>query len=914
MQDTLLEEKIRLIDIIQPDMIQSIQDSFFGITQLALGVSDESGAPITKYRYRHDFCCKYTRCAQEACLKCRECDEHSAKIAKENRKLYFETCHNGLIYFVAPIMANDTILGYFYGGQVLTEPLEEADIRAKAARYGIDEETYVQAAKKIPVMKREELVKQANYISDLANNLSGMAYSGYNMKLTSTEIEREAHMKSDFLANMSHEIRTPMNAVIGMAQMALREELPPAARDYVNQIKSASDSLLTIINDILDFSKIESGKMNINMAEYEPLSVVNDVANIIRTRIGNKNLELIVDFDPNIPYQIMGDSTRIKQIIMNIANNAVKFTREGRVELKVGFERTTEHEILLKVSVSDTGIGIKEEDLGKLFQSFSQVDSKRNRNIEGTGLGLAISKQLVTLMNGKISVESEYGKGSTFAFEVPQLLLKEEPSIKMKTDHEILVGIFTDNPYILESLKHVVTQLGAKSRTILLVDQLEELAGSGAEFLFVDQPMFGTPVQQFAEQHPDLTCVLMTGFQSQVEYGIPNLVVVTKPLYSLNVATILNREEFYRDFDPERNETFDFIAPEAEILIVDDNEVNLTVAEGIIKPIQARVDTARSGKEAIDKISVKHYDLIFMDHMMPELDGIETTHIIRRFHEEYNDVPIIALTANAMEETRSMFLVEGMNDFIAKPIEVKIIGAKLRQWLPKEKIYHVSEEERKAAGEKSQEPQNDSAISQLQKTGLFDVKAAVSMLGTEELYWTVLQDYYNVIDKKTALIRVFYETLDWKNYTIEVHALKSASRQIGANALADLAAKMEKSANDKDYGFIVENQERLLHMYEGCKLALAPLMKSEESESTALKGPAAREELSAMFKELRDAVDDLDMDGMESAVKKLAEYTYPEDQQALLVQLKDAVANLDVDACQTLLEQWEECVTVHTQA
>jgi CheY-like chemotaxis protein/HPt (histidine-containing phosphotransfer) domain-containing protein len=392
-----------------------------------------------------------------------------------------------------------------------------------------------------------------------------------------------------------------------------------------------------------------------------------------------------------------------------------------------------------------------------------------------------------------------------------------------------------------------------------------------------------------------------------VEYAIPNLVVVTKPLFSLNVATILNHETFYRDFDPERNQSFDFIAPEAEILIVDDNEVNLTVAEGLIKPVQARVDTAMSGKEAIDKISVKHYDLIFMDHMMPELDGIETTHIIRRFHEEYNDVPIIALTANAMEETRSMFLVEGMNDFIAKPIEVKVISAKLRQWLPKDKIYHVSEEERKAAEEKAQETQNDSVLGQLQQTGLFDVKKAVSMLGTEDLYWTVLQDYYSVIDKKSALIGVFYDTMDWKNYTIEVHALKSASRQIGANALADLAAEMEKAGNEKNYGFIMENQKRLLHMYEGCKIALAPFMKKEENEESGRKGTVTREELFAIFGELKAAISDLDMDGMENAVHRLTEYTYPEDQQALLVQMKEAVANLDVDACQNMLEQWEAC-------
>jgi CheY-like chemotaxis protein len=560
---------------------------------------------------------------------------------------------------------------------------------------------------------------------------------------------------------------------------------------------------------------------------------------------------------------------------------------------------------MLKVAVADTGIGIKKEDMGKLFQSFSQVDSKRNRNIEGTGLGLAISKQLVTLMNGKIGVESEYGKGSTFAFEVPQLLLKEAPSIVMKNDHDILAGVFTDNPYVLDSLKKVLDQLGAECQTILLVDQLDDLVAAGAEFLFVDQPMFGMPVQQFVEQHPEITCVLMTGFRSQAEYAIPNLLVVKKPLYSLNVSRILNREEMYGDLDSEQSEQFDFIAPEAEILIVDDNEINLTVAEGIIKPIQARVDTAHSGKEAIDKISVKHYDLIFMDHMMPELDGIETTHIIRRFHEEYNDVPIIALTANAMEETRSMFLVEGMNDFIAKPIEVKVIGEKLHQWLPKDKIYQMSEEERKAAAEKAKESQKDSLTGKLMQTGRFDVSGAISLLGNEQLYWTVLKDYYRVIDKKKELIHSFYEKQDWKNYTIEVHALKSASRQIGENELADLAAKLEKAANDKEYGIIVENQEKLLRMYADCQASLAPFMEDEDAAAEPQKGAISAEELTKLFGELRQAIDDLDMDKIDKGVQKIAEYTYPEEQKALLEQLKESAENMDVDTCLIMIEQWE---------
>lgn len=905
MHDIKLGDNIRLTDFFELDMLQSIQDSFFGMTNLAMGFSDEKGQAITEHHSRHNFCTKYTKGSPIGRMRCQECDERCAKIVGETKELYISRCHNGLVDFVAPIVVDGRLLGTFHGGQVLTEPMDEAEIRRKAQIFGIDPDEYVEAAKHVPIMKPEDIESQANFIFEIANSMSKLAYFGYNMKLESTEIEREAHMKSDFLANMSHEIRTPMNAVIGMAEMALREELPPEARKYINQIKSAGDSLLAIINDILDFSKIESGKMSINLVEYEPLSVVNDVTNIVMTRIGNKNLEFIVDYDPNIPYQIMGDSIRIKQIIMNLANNAIKFTKEGRVKLILRYERTAEHEVMLRVAVSDTGIGIKKEDLGKLFQSFTQVDSKRNRNIEGTGLGLAISKQLVTLMNGRIGVESEYGKGSTFFFEVPQILLKEAPSVSMKNPRNILAGIFTDNPYILESLNKVCNQLGAQTKTILLVDQLEALIEEGAEFLFIDQPMFGTPVQHFVEKHKELTCVLMTAFHSQVSYAIPNLLVVSKPLYSLNVATIFNREEIYRDLDPERNEQFDFIAPEAEILIVDDNEINLTVAEGIIRPIQARVTTALSGKEAIDKISVKHYDLIFMDHMMPELDGIETTHIIRRFHEEYNDVPIIALTANAMEESKSMFLVEGMNDFIAKPIEIKIISSKLRQWLPKDKIHHITEEKRREAKEKAQNTTSDSKIGRLQETGIFDVKAAVAMLGSEELFWTVLKDYFKVIDKKAALIKVFFEGLDWKNYTIEVHALKSASKQIGAMALSELAAKMEKAANDKNYGFIVENQEKMLHMYEGCKIALEPFMEKEDNTSLQKKGSVSKAELLQLFSKLRQALDNLDMDSMEDTVRCFAEYCYPQEQQELLIQLKDAVENLDVDTCADVLQQWE---------
>ncbi len=279
----------------------------------------------------------------------------------------------------------------------------------------------------VPVIEKNKLENAALFLYTLTSALSSIAYHKYIMKEANIEIEKAANMKSDFLANTSHELRTPMNAVIGMAEMALREEMSPTAKNYLNQIKAAGKSLLTIINDILDFSKIESGKMDIVAGEYDPASLIYDVATIISTRIDRDDVEFVLDINPNIPRMLCGDMVRIKQIITNLANNAAKFTKVGQICLKYDYETVSADTINLLFSVSDTGIGIKPEDIGKLFKSFQQIDSKRNRNIEGTGLGLAISKQLVNLMNGDISAESVYGEGSTFSFSIPQKVVDADP-------------------------------------------------------------------------------------------------------------------------------------------------------------------------------------------------------------------------------------------------------------------------------------------------------------------------------------------------------------------------------------------------------------------------------------------------------------------------------------------------------
>lgn len=369
-----MDENLNITDLLDVDVLQRVQDAFSQMTGISTLTADRNGVAVTNGTNFSDFCQKYTRASKVGGPRCELCDKCGAELALEAGKAVTYTCHAGLVDFAAPIRAKNRLVGCFMGGQVLVEEPDYDLIRKNAAEFGVDPDEYIKAVQEIPRVSQEQVDRGAEFLYTISSVLSDIAYSKYLAQKAKKDIERAANMKSDFLANMSHEIRTPMNAVIGMAEMALREELSPTARDYINQIKSSGKALLTIINDILDFSKIESGKMDIVEVEYEPMSIINDISNIIMTRIGDKDVELILDIAPNIPHQIFGDNIRIKQIIINLANNAVKFTQTGQVLLRMGYERIDEKELKLCVWIEDTGIGIKKEDLGKLFQSFQQLD------------------------------------------------------------------------------------------------------------------------------------------------------------------------------------------------------------------------------------------------------------------------------------------------------------------------------------------------------------------------------------------------------------------------------------------------------------------------------------------------------------------------------------------------------------
>lgn len=894
-----MEETLYITDLIDLSILQDMQDSFSKMTGVAAFITDADSNCLTVGSRLSSFCSDYTRTTEIGCDRCQKYDIIGTQLAFKQGTTATYRCHAGLVAFAAPILVGNQLIGCFHGGQFLDRMPDDQAILQLAEEIGLDPAQYLKACHDLPVLSHDKIKQNAVFLHTIANALSSIAYHNYLILQENAKIKRSTNLKSDFLANMSHEIRTPMNAIIGMAEMALREELTPAANDYITQIRNSGKNLLAIINDILDFSKIESGKMEINMAEYEPMSLINDVTNIVMSHINssNKDVQLIMDVSPDIPYEMLGDILHIRQILLNLADNAVKFTKKGYIFIKIHPIWKTEDEIILETIIRDTGIGVKKSDMDKLFQSFQQVDSKRNRNLEGTGLGLAISQRLLHLMMGFIDVESEYGKGTTFTFKLPQRITRGRPSIALKTPTPTATVGLIDDPVFQEQLCRDIERFGVHYTPLKSEKDLNHICDQPVDFLFIEYVLFTGFVKTFVQEHPEITAVLIVGFSKSYDEKLPNLIVAQKPIYSLNLSMIFNRENLETNYYNLTDEDYEFIAPDAHILIVDDNTINLTIAEGLLRPLKMQTDTAHGGKEAIDMISEKNYDLIFMDHQMPGLNGIHTTHIIRRFYSQYAHVPIIAFTANASTEMQMMFLNEGLDDCVAKPFELRMLISKLSRWLPKDKIQKIHN--KPSLPTEVSVPVPDIAIEGL------DTRAALKMLRSEKLFWAALKDYYHTIRKKAETIRRLEQEEDWKNYTIEVHALKSASKQIGAMELSALAADLEAAGNASDAEKIHKATGPMLDMYLYYDQILAPYF-TDETASSQPKEVISNEALHSSFQSLRNAISELDMDKMEEVVAELDRYQFDGWQLDLFEQLKEAVDELDVDSCESLLNTWEQ--------
>ena len=546
--------------------------------------------------------------------------------------------------------------------------------------------------------------------------------------------EAASKSKSDFLANMSHEIRTPMNAITGMSELILRKELPEDARIYAQDIKSAATSLISIINDILDFSKIEAGKLEIIPVKYTLQSLVNDTINIILTRLMEKPIRFYTNIDSKIPNNLFGDVVRLRQIILNLLSNAAKFTEKGHISMSITrheiagkpdyYLGSTNNTIWLKIVIEDTGHGIKEEDLEKLFSEFMQIDTKRNRGMEGTGLGLAITKQLCVAMGGDIQVKSEYGVGSIFTVIIPQGFTSNEPIAAVKEPERKKVLVYERRLVYAKSIRWTLDNLGVPCTIVSDPDDFRNVLGKDEWFFIFSGYGLYREIKNIMDntnfpgnEVPPLALMVEWG----TEAFIPNVRFVSLPIQSLSIANTLNGKTGKLDYfeNCTNGSNVRFTIPNAKILIVDDIATNLKVAEGLLAPYEAKIKTCLSGERAIEMHKEEKFDLIFMDHMMPEMDGIEAAAAIREWEKDggvagvspaeggsgkaagfeargdSSPIPIIALTANAISGMREMFLEKGFNDYLTKPIDVSRLDEILCQWIPDEKKEKAKEHGKK---------------------------------------------------------------------------------------------------------------------------------------------------------------------------------------------------------------------------
>lgn len=667
------------------------------------------------------------------------------------------------------------------------------------------------------------------------------------------ELEAVENRKDDFMANVSHEIRTPINTICGMSELVLREELPVKIKENVLNIQIAGRNLMSVVSDMLDFSELQSGKMEMEEEAYNITSTINDVINMTLAKKDEKKIELIVDCDANIPSALLGDEKKLRRVIMSLVDNAIKFTEEGCVSIGIGYRKES-YGINLIITIKDTGIGMEAESLEKMFASFGQLDASSKRQNGGIGLGLAISQALVKKMGGAITVKSKPGKGTTVKFVIPQKVLDETPIASIEDRGSVNVATYIDMEQFdmvairdeySKTIVHMVEQLRGRChvcRNLAELQRREEKEHFSHIFISIAEYRESTAYFDQLAKRTNVVVVLDRYDEKYITN--PQLLKIYKPFYILTIVSVLNglcdaRGGRYLSSSEK------FVTRDAHVLVVDDNRMNIRVIEGLLENYRIKVTIATSGQEALEKILSADYDFVFMDHMMPEMDGVETMHRIRhKVGAYYQKVPIIALTANAVAGTREMMLKEGFDDFLEKPVERSVLERVLKRNLPAEKIVYKSasdyeqenrmaeaallQEEQKEVCREQQEPvQNtvqeperqvvqagtDAWLQDLEREGL-DVEKGILYCNGKEPYRKVMQGYCEDYEDSEALANRLFEKEDWKNYTIAVHGMKSAMRSIGAIRISDIAKELEFAGKEGRLDYIRAHHHELLAEYE----------------------------------------------------------------------------------------------------
>lgn len=701
--------------------------------------------------------------------------------------------------------------------------------------------------------------------------------------------------KSNFLANMSHEIRTPMNAILGMAELILCENTSEIVLDHANTIKSACRNLLAIINDILDISKIESGKLEVVPVNYQLTSLLNDVINIASMRAKNKKIPLAVNIDSNLPGELFGDEIRIKQILINILSNAVKFTHEGHILFSVSGE-TVDDQLTVTFSVSDTGIGIRPGEMENIFGVFKQIDTRKNRAIEGTGLGLSISKQLCEMMGGALFVESKYGVGSTFKTILTQKIINKAPLVSLKNLKQTKVLVYENRNLYVNSIKNTLSNLGCDFVICSNQSELhEQLHDFNCNYIFVASLHYEKTRVLIEKKGLKVTFVIINNGN---DYSIDkNIIAISMPIHCLQIANILNDENAV--LSNQSGKQVSMIAPTAKILVVDDNETNLKVAAGLLRSYKIHVDTAISGMNSIQMVKQTAYDIIFMDHMMPDMDGIDTTIAIRALDGEfYKNVPIIALTANAISGAREMFKAEGLNDYLAKPIEVSKLNSLLMKWIPQEK------QEKKTPQETTQEKIN------IEISGLNTQVGMQYANGSIDNYQDILATFASDGEKRISEIAPVFEEGNMALFTTYVHALKSASASIGAEELAHAAAELEFAGKSGDTGYVEKHLKHFLSLLSEILLNIQVYLNSHKKKIILADKAASVDYLKEKLVEISDYINKVEVESIETIIDDLLTYHWEKNVLNTLNKIKEAMNLFDYDEVENIVSDLKKTLQI----
>ena len=711
--------------------------------------------------------------------------------------------------------------------------------------------------------------------------------------------EAGSREKAEFLANMSHEMRTPMIAVSGMSELLLQNDLTPLEEEYVTTIQNSAHNMLSMVNDILDFSKIEANKMNLDEAPYSVEELVSDVASIVNVRIGEKDIAFVADIAPDIPAELIGDEARLRQILINLLNNAVKFTESGMIKLRMTRTVDEEARFWLQIDVTDTGIGISREDQKKLFNQFTQVDTDSSRRLEGTGLGLVISQRLANKMNGSISLESEPGKGSIFSVVVEQKVRKRRELGFVPDPDGHVAYVCEPNPYYAENIRAIIEGMGI---AVINVNDVAVWDYYNADrfgaMLFFDYATCIAGVDSFAKKIKRMRLVAMVDHNAFVDNGIKdNILILHKPVLTGQVASLVrgeNIESFHRSRKIENH----LFIPDARILVVDDNFVNLRVTAGLLNVFKPNVDMVSSGREAYEALlRDPHYDMIFMDHMMPDWDGIETVQHIRAAEGEYfRNVPIIALSANVGEAARELFLSHGMNDFVEKPMSGETLAAVIRKYIPAEKQLseYTEQVDPMMKISRSRGEYIPAAVANDSRSilipGIDVPQGLFNMGGSVEAFNHILNVFLSEGRSQSALIRQCAGEGNVNSYRLEAHSLKSAAASIGATELSMTARDHEDAAKQGDESFMKEHCEELADKYDELLDHIEDYLKSGnllESIDDTPAQPADMQPISAQKKHsdavrIRGLIENFDSDGAMAGINELLGCKLePDDRQAV---------------------------------